>query len=628
MSGRQLNRLRQQLAQQEPEPATDPPSSEEEEEEDSGPSNPFALLQDSDESEAEREASSQEEASDDDAAMTSAVGAPPTKLAPALPPPKQPSKRQQAREEEDIDKVLAELGIDQSTTPAHNSTSAPSPDGSQAPTRPTAAPAKPLLAVNMRVLKASDELKRMFGAAAVREDAEDAGAAYAGASRRIRRLAARGLLRTQKLKPGVLIDPGEHWPPFDGGFTMEARGPTASQTFSYVYSAGYQAVQELYKRCQASHDPNAVAALLHTAPYHLDALLTMYDLNRAMGENAAADEMLHRCLYALEMAWHPSFSPATGNSHVDYSEGNLPLFLALSQYAQCLSRRGLHRSALEVSKLLLGLNSEDPTGARFSIDYYALRAGQHRLVLGLAAQGGAGGSMALFPNFAFSSALARRALGAGGEADDALLRAVATFPTAVTALVARAEGRGGRTPAWAQTLGRPFFAQAASDSATLDHLVEVFVERQHLLWKPPAVLEWLHGQCERAATSDAPLPDGLSRGDWAAAREAAYPPCAVSAYRGVLRAADFSDAVARLPPEEVHGLGLGAGNGGLEDLDLADVEAELAGAARAGGGGPAPIPGEELAEGGTLRALLRSFLPWLNAGEQPDYEGAEEEERE
>lgn len=136
-----------------------------------------------------------------------------------------------------------------------------------------------------------------------------------------------------------------------------------------------------------------------------------------------------------------------------------------------------------MSKLLLGLNSEDPTGARFSIDYYALRAGQHRLVLGLAAQGGAGGSMALFPNIAFSSALAQRALGAGSEADDALLRAVTTFPTAVTALVARVEGPGGRTPAWAQTLGRPFFAQAVSDSATLDHLVEVFVERQHLLWK-------------------------------------------------------------------------------------------------------------------------------------------------
>ncbi len=80
----------------------------------------------------------------------------------------------------DIDKVLAELGIDQPTTPAHNSMSAPSPDGSQAPTRPTAAPAKPLLAVNMRVLKASDELKRMFGAAAMHEEAEDAGAAYAG----------------------------------------------------------------------------------------------------------------------------------------------------------------------------------------------------------------------------------------------------------------------------------------------------------------------------------------------------------------------------------------------------------------------------------------------------------------
>ena len=51
-----------------------------------------------------------------------------------------------------------------------------------------------------------------------------------------------------------------------------------------------QAVQQLYEECQATFDPNAVAGLLHSHPYHLDALLTMHDLHRSMGEHAYAGE--------------------------------------------------------------------------------------------------------------------------------------------------------------------------------------------------------------------------------------------------------------------------------------------------------------------------------------------------
>lgn len=46
------------------------------------------------------------------------------------------------------------------------------------------------------------------------------------------------------------------------------------------------------------------------------------------------------------------------------------------RYTQSLSRRGLHRTALEVCKLLLALNADDPLGARFAVDYLALRAGR------------------------------------------------------------------------------------------------------------------------------------------------------------------------------------------------------------------------------------------------------------
>lgn len=45
-----------------------------------------------------------------------------------------------------------------------------------------------------------------------------------------------------------------------------------------------------------------------------------------------AEEMLERALYALEMAWHPSFSPAAANMHVPYDEANAPLFICLFRH--------------------------------------------------------------------------------------------------------------------------------------------------------------------------------------------------------------------------------------------------------------------------------------------------------
>jgi hypothetical protein len=100
--------------------------------------------------------------------------------------------------------------------------------------------------------------------------------------------------------------------------------------------------------------------------------LHVFDLHH----HCFAEEMLERALYALEMSWHPSFSPAAANVALPYSEQNAPLFICLFRYTQSLSRRGLHRTALEVCKLLLALDSDDPLGALCTIDYLALRAGR------------------------------------------------------------------------------------------------------------------------------------------------------------------------------------------------------------------------------------------------------------
>ena len=55
------------------------------------------------------------------------------------------------------------------------------------------------------------------------------------------RLIARGLLKRTQLKAGLLTAPKEHWPPFEGGLSMEVDGVTSDgrQMFRYLPSASY-----------------------------------------------------------------------------------------------------------------------------------------------------------------------------------------------------------------------------------------------------------------------------------------------------------------------------------------------------------------------------------------------------
>ena len=559
--------------------------------------------------------------------------------------------------DEDIDAILEELNITPMSQPLGTSNASSSNS-------------KSLLSVASAFLKSEDELKRMFGnMRGTGTEGEDPAAAYAGASRRVRRLAARGLLRPAHgaLRPGVLITPRDTWPRPDGGVTLQSIEPDTSghPTFQLAFTIGYQAVQDLYEECQSTFDPNAVAALLRSHPFHLDSLLTLADVYRSMGENTSADEMVERCVYALEMGWPPGFmsAAASGNARVVFEEKNESLFVALFRYIQSLGRRGLHRTALEVCKLLLQLDSDDPMGVLQTIDYFAVRSGQYEWLQKFVEGQGDGGdsAAALLPNMVFSLALARwyqeqheaEKLTKKGNtttastfssapaessyipqpsSEELLAKAVLLHPLAITRLRSSLESKGfGRNDSrWVDTLSKPLLATATDgENPGLSHLIDIFVERQSDLWKSAPLQDWMLSGVNRACSLNAAdLPNGLSSADWAAIRQQAFPRADQNAYSH-LRVHDFSDSVPRLPPEEIHGMGAIAamggghnGGGGIPEgmqeqlmADLARAEAELA-----------TGNADALRDMHPLVALLRSLMPWANEGQQPDY-GAEEEEQ-
>ena len=71
------------------------------------------------------------------------------------------------------------------------------------------------------------------------------------------------------------------------------------------------------------------------------------------------------------------------------------------------------------------------------------------------------------------------------SADSALRRAVLLFPVAVVRLMERLQGAGvGKDLEWRAVLGeKPFTGASDHGSASLGRLLDIFVERHHLLWK-------------------------------------------------------------------------------------------------------------------------------------------------
>lgn len=75
---------------------------------------------------------------------------------------------------------------------------------------------------------------------------------------------------------------------------------------------------------------------------------------------------------------------------------------------------------------------------------------------------------------------------------DSLAQAVLLYPLAVTSLVEKLREKGAcRDAEWGSLLGKaPFAGSSDGGSASLAHLIHIYVERSHLLWKVPPPSPW------------------------------------------------------------------------------------------------------------------------------------------
>nr|CAB3264367.1 NACHT, LRR and PYD domains-containing protein 14-like [Phallusia mammillata] len=368
---------------------------------------------------------------------------------------------------EDIDKlleVIEETKASSSKVPLNSTTDS------------NAKALRSVLTVEHRFLNPDNELRKIFGSRALMEDAS-----Y---RRRNQAKSNRGVWLTQ---------PQNNWVKLGRtGITMNLiETKNGVQYFKYEHSRDYQDVQFKFLDAVETSDHRNIASVLERHTYHVDSLVTFSDVYKVHDDIKMARELIERALYCLERSFHPCFNLTTGLCRLDYKyPENRCLFLALYKHMNFVAQRGCNRTALELAKVLLSLDSDnDPLGVSLLLDYFALRAAEYKFMIRFAQEWGASRNLPQLPNWAYSIALAHFHLNQEGDlvkADKCLQDALIMFPSVLLALLDKCSVQPDK-----KVTACPHFKTTESSPAGLSILCHLYVGRCYLMWKAPDVMTWL-----------------------------------------------------------------------------------------------------------------------------------------
>ncbi|KAL0354358.1 UNVERIFIED_CONTAM: Transcription factor 25 [Sesamum radiatum] len=456
-----------------------------------------------------------------------------------------------------------------------------------------------IMQVDPKFLSAENELRRIFGSRVVKSHERS----QLSVNSRLIRGGRRG---NHNLKKTVLVSPSQHWPRWDGSLTMELlESKDGVHYFRYIHSSSYAQAQRAFEAAKAIHDLNGIASILLNHPYHIDSLITLADYFKFTGEHQMSADAIAKCLYAMECAWHPLFAPSPKCQLKYIHDTNKPFFSSLFTHMKNMDRRGCHRSALEICKFLLSLDSDDPMGAMLSIDYYALRAEEYAWLEQFAEEYRSDNSLWLFPNFSYSLAVCRfylekgellnnREMAIGKAAScDLMKQALMLHPSVLKKLVVKVPLKD---RIWTTLLQNSFFQSEQTGSPSLDHLIAIYVERSYIIWRLPDLQKLLSDSA--LSVIEMLKEKGSDAKDWACVRKEAFP-SEKNEYAHLL-VSDFSDSIPTMPPDN------------LQDF-MVDQMARIENREQFHNIPENHMP-RDLTNRNALAVLLESMLPWINYG--------------
>ncbi|KAK4992407.1 hypothetical protein LTR50_001166 [Elasticomyces elasticus] len=305
-----------------------------------------------------------------------------------------------------------------------------------------------LLSVDTQHLHAINEMRRLFGRAALEQDHDDQEAGAAGGRRRNRNqqmglagaLAGRNMpggrghgLAALGLRRNIFIQGKEEWPASTGGgLGMEIVEKRTDGTVEYrfIHNTAYQDVQRQFEMCVASMDPNRLVQLLQLHPYHISTLLQVSEIAKQERDHTTSGDLLERALFAFGRAVHSTFSSnlSNGKARLDFRRPeNREFWLAAWRYIGNLSMRATWRTVYEWAKLLLSLDPEtDPYRVRLVLDQFALRARQPQQFLNLVKSSFFAERWKELPNIQLSQGLAE--VQTGSRSKQPLFKAISRYP--------------------------------------------------------------------------------------------------------------------------------------------------------------------------------------------------------
>ncbi|KAK1082705.1 hypothetical protein LTR33_003732 [Friedmanniomyces endolithicus] len=354
---------------------------------------------------------------------------------------------------DEIDKALEQLATNGAS--AHSGTTS-------AGVNEAANETNRLLAIDTSHLHAQNEMRRLFGRAALEQQDDDeppaANQAAVGNRRQQRHAQQMGLahalrgqgnaggrsggLAAMALRRNIFIQGKEEWPIATGGglgMEIEEKRSDGTVLYRFVHNRMYQDVQSQFEMCVESMDPNRLVQLLQHNPYHISTLLQVSEIAKQERDHSTSGDLLERALFSFGRAVHSTFAKnlGEGKARLDFRRPeNREFWLASWRYMQNLSMRGTWRTVYEWAKLLLSLSPEhDPYALWLVLDQYALRSRQDLDYLNVSRNATFRAVHKDMPNVQLSQGLAEYKGGNKGKGKQVLFTAVGRFPWVVARLM-------------------------------------------------------------------------------------------------------------------------------------------------------------------------------------------------
>ncbi|GBG28737.1 Transcription factor 25 [Hondaea fermentalgiana] len=308
--------------------------------------------------------------------------------------------------------------------------------------------------------------------------------------------------------------------------------PDGSSVFSFEVSSSYRAAHQEFEVCQASMDANRIVVFLQHHPWHVPALLQMYEVYLQTSQLETAEMMLRCALYTLESWLHPRFPELLqegrcrlrgGGDNFDAASANLNATFERALFKSMLlsSRRGCHMSAFSLAKTMYNLDPKaDRRFALLAVDLLAVRANQLDFVISFFDECSTARAL---PGIWYSRALALFRLGQEAKARKAAVEALGRFPGALVEIIGTLRAADpnnsiGTDPMVHSALEKCTAAHRASGSSQAEEKLYAFIARMGVdVFKSPigngnqaSAATWFAFQATSADFGAADDPDALA----------------------------------------------------------------------------------------------------------------------